>query len=173
MHLIKLITLTAIIFFTASIYSYQLNDIDGNIISLSAYQGKKILFVNTADSSPLVNQYASLEQLYTKFSDSLVIIAVPSNSFGNEPDSIADSIKSHVQSRYDIHYILASRMNVAGDSITPIYQWLTQKSENGVMNNPVFGDFFKYLVNEQGQLIGVFSPDTDPMDTVIQNSIMQ
>lgn len=72
-------------FLISTIYTYTLPAADGgNGIHLSDYQDKKILFVNTASNSEYAIQYASLEQLYQRYKDSLVIIAVPSNSFGNE-----------------------------------------------------------------------------------------
>lgn len=156
--------------FSDGIYDYQLNDIDGNIINLSDYQGKKILFVNTATNSEYVNEYAGLEALYQKFKDSLIIIATPSNAYGNEPlDN--DSIKAFVMNNYNIHYILASKTNVTGDSIEPVYKWLTDSSMNHVFQNPVNGDFFKYLADEDGNMIAIFDGSTDPMDNQIQSLI--
>lgn len=162
--------LTCLLVFSPVIYEYSITDINGNTIHLSGFNGKKILFVNTATNSAYANQYGRLEQLYQLHKDSLVIIALPSNSFGNEPNE-NDSILSFVQSHYDIHYILASKINVTGDSIAPLYQWLTQSSENGAFDNPVHGDFYKYLVNREGQLIAVSAGMTDPMDSVIQKLI--
>lgn len=162
--------LLCLLVFPPSIYDFDITDINGNTIHLSDFNGKKILFVNTATNSSYAQQYGSLEQLYQLYKDSLAIIAIPSNSFGNEPNE-NDSILNFVQAHYDIHYILASKINVTGDSIAPLYQWLTQSSGNGAFDNPVHSDFYKYLVNREGELIAVSAGMTDPMDTVIQNLI--
>lgn len=153
-----------------NIYDYQISDIDGNTLTLSDYRGKKMLFVNTATNSQYVNQYADLETLYQKFKDSLIIIATPSNSYGNEPLE-NDSIKNFVLNNYNIHYTLASSGAVTGDSIEPVYKWLTDSSLNHVFENPVNGDFFKYLVDEDGDIIGVFDGSVSPMDSTIQKLI--
>lgn len=153
------------------IYDYQVTGIDGNSINLIDFQGKKILFVNTASNSEYVNQYASLEQLYQKFKDSLVIIATPTNDFGNEPLE-NDSIKSFVLNNYNIHYLLASKTMVSGDSSTPVYKWLTNSSLNHDYNNPVSGDFYKFLVDRNGNIIGLYNSSVDPMDSLIQSLIV-
>ncbi len=155
---------------TSTIYNVTINDIDGNPIDLSQFQGKKILIVNTASGSGYVSQYASLEQLYQKYKDSLVIIAVPSNSFGNEP-SDSSAIKDFVMNNYNIHFILAQKMDVTGDTESPLYGWLTHIEQNNMLSNEVLGDFYKFLIDANGRLMGAFDSSTDPMSDVIQNAV--
>jgi glutathione peroxidase len=155
---------------TTSIYTLTASSIDGSTMNFSSFQGKKILIVNTATGSEYVSQYVGLEQLYQQYKDSLVIIAFPSNSFGHEPGSNA-SIDSFVNNTYHIHYILGAKLNVVGESEAAIYQWLTQQTQNGMLNSTVQGDFQKYLVDTDGKLIAVFSPDVDPMNQLVQNAI--
>jgi glutathione peroxidase len=170
--MIKAILLFALLTYPGlnGIYDYQITAIDGSIIHLGDFAGKKILFVNTATNSDYVDQYGSLETLYQKFKDSLVVIAVPSNSFGHEPDS-NQAIRDFIMSHYNVHYIIAAKMNVAGDSIEPVYQWLADSTLNQSVQNPVNGDFYKYLVNGSGRITGVFSEAVDPMDTSFQQTI--
>lgn len=157
-------------FADTTLYSLQVHTSNGAVISLGDFRDKYILFVNTASQSQFVSQYASLEQLYQQNIDSLVIIAFPSNDFGNEP-SDDSTIQSFVLAQYNIHYILASKTTVSGDAQPPLYQWLTQASLNGIFNNPVKGDFFKYLVGPGGNPIGVFSGNVDPLAGDIVNAI--
>ncbi len=164
MYFFKAIALIASLLVFDNIYDYQLTGINGDAINLSDYQGKKILIVNTSTNSEYAGQYASLEQLYQKYSDSLVIIAIPSNSFSNEPNE-NDSINSYVMSTYNIHYLLTAKMNVAGDSIAPLYQWLSENSQ------PVNNDFCKFLISSQGDVIGAFDGTIDPMNNIIQDMI--
>ncbi|WP_202552117.1 glutathione peroxidase [Ginsengibacter hankyongi] len=155
---------------TSVIYNLPLNDIDGNAINLDQFQGKKILIINTATNSSYVSQYDSLEQLYQKYKDSLVIIAIPSNSFGNESSDDA-TIKEFVMSNYHIHYILAQKMNVMGDAQSVLYSWLTHIEQNNMMSNGVQGDFFKFLVDGSGKLVGAFMPSVEPMSQDMQGVI--
>lgn len=162
--MVKTLLLISSLLLFDGIYDFHLTDIDGNTVNLSDFQGKKILIVNTSADSSYIQQYASLEQLYQKYSDSLVVIAVPSNSFGNEPES-ADSIKSFVTNTYNIHYILASPLNITGDSTAPLYQWF---ADNG---QPANGDFCKFLISGEGDIIGAFDASIDPMNSIIQDMI--
>jgi glutathione peroxidase len=162
-----ILTLSAL---ASSIYNFKIAAIDGSEIELSKYQGKKILFVNTATQSRFAGQLRSLEKLYQKYKDSLVIVAVPSKSFGNEP-AAASEIKTHLQDQYGAHYLIAAPLDVSGPNTTPLYQWLTSKANNGVMSSSVEGDFQKYLINSDGRLIGYFIPGVDPMDSIVLKSI--
>jgi len=169
--MLKLIFLSGLTFFS-TIYNIEIKDVNDKTINLTDFMGKKILFVNIATNSPKVTQLASLESLRSQFPDSLVIIALPSNSFGNESRSNSE-ISSFCQSNYDVHFLLASKNSVSGASIQPIYHWLTVQNENGVMSQSVSGDFQKYLVDEAGNLVGVFAPSIDPMDTKLIEAIRQ
>jgi glutathione peroxidase len=164
-----LFLLVPFIFFN-SIYNYSLNDTEGNSFSLSQFKGKKILFVNTASSSEYVGQLASFEQLYEKYKDSLVIIAVPSNTFQDEPKSNAE-LKSYIESTWHTHFIITEKTIVAGAGQSPVYSWLSHQSENGMMENNIDGDFYKFLVNADGKLVGAFAPSVDPMSDEMQSAI--
>lgn len=155
---------------SANIYDNQFTGIDGQNINLGDYRGKKILFVNTASASDFTSQYASLEQLYQGYKDSLVIIAFPSNSFGHESGS-ADDIKNFVSSNYNNHFLLAAPIAVTGNSTAQIFQWLTGRANNGTLDTNIKNDFYKFLVDGSGNLVGVFDTSVDPMSDAIQEVI--
>ena len=52
---------------------------------------------------------------------------------------------------------------VKGDDIHPLYAWLTQKEQNGVMDSEVTWNFQKYLIDEEGNLITFLRPKIKPM----------
>lgn len=158
-------------FINISIYSFTLTGIDGNTINLSQFQGKKILIVNTASGSKYVDQYGRLEQLCQLYKSSLVIIAIPSNDFQNET-AAASEIKNLATVKYHISYLLASKVSLSGAEASPLYKWLSSSAQNGVMDQPVIGDFCKYLINAKGNITGVFAGQVDPMDSTIQNAII-
>ena len=155
---------------TSSIYDVQVTGSDGQPVNLGDYSGKKILLVNTASSSEFTSQYASLEQLYQLYKDSLVIIAFPSNSFNHDTAGI-DSIKSFIASQYNVHFLIAAKNDVKGDSTSPVFQWLTHTENNGVMNVDIKNDFYKFLIDSSGHLVGAFDCSVDPMSDVIQSAV--
>jgi len=154
----------------APIYSLSFRNAQGQSIPFSNFRGKKILLVNTATGSGKAAQFARLEQLYQQYKDKLVIIAFPSNDFGNEAgaDSLIDRL---VQNRYNIHFVLASKIVVTGAKLDSVYQWLTNAGFNGRASNKVGSDFYKFLIDESGNWTGVFSDAVDPMDPKLQNAI--
>lgn len=158
---------------STSLYSLSFINSNGDSVSLSSFAGKKILFVNIASQSSRVAQVGELQQLQQQHGDSLVIIAFPSNSFNHEP--LSDSnIVSFYQGLYNIQYPLAKKSSVSDSAaITPVYHWLTQQSQNGLVTQPVLGDFQKFLVSEAGSLVGVFAPSVSPLSPDIQTALNQ
>jgi len=155
----------------SDIYSFSIAGINGGTaIHFNDFRGKKVLIVNTSSNSPFTPQYGRLEQLYQQYKDSLVIIAIPSNDFNQEPGS-ESAIQSFVQGNYSIHYLLAGKMSVTGAGQSDLFQWLTTGSQNGSMSSTVQYDFQKYLVGTDGHLIGYFTGAMDPMDSTIQKAI--
>ncbi len=64
-----------------------------------------------------------------------------------------------------------SKISVKGKDIHKVYQFLTQKSKNGLKDSEVEWNFQKYLINEKGQLEKVISPQVLPTDASIVNWI--
>lgn len=156
-----------------SFYSLSITTGGGDTVPFSLFSGKKVLFVNTATGSSDSAQFAGLEQLHQLYKDSLVIIAVPSDNFGNESLSNV-AIKSSLHTRYRVNYMIAEKQSVSDSAtISPVYKWLTSLQQNGMMENTVDTDFYKFLINSEGVLVGVFSNKVQPMDSTLQNAIQQ
>lgn len=154
-----------------SFYTLSFKSNTGNTIPFSNYQGKKVLLVNIATQSPNANQIAELESLYQQYSDSLIIVAFPSNDFGNESGT-NESIATSLEANYHIHFILAEKTNVSGTGKSELYQWLSDQSLNGMLNSEVKKDFYKYLINSEGRLIGIFSDEVSPLSNTLQSAII-
>lgn len=147
---------------TSSIYNVQFQTVSGDTVSMSQYEGKKILLVNIATGSSKVNQLGELQQIKQQYGDSLVIIGFPSNSFAKESRNNAE-ILQFCQNNYGVNFLLAAKNPVSGFGVQPIFSWLSNITQNGVMNNEVLGDFQKFLINESGMLVGVFAPSVSPL----------
>ena len=66
---------------------------------------------------------------------------------------------------------MMGKISVKGDDMHEVYQFLTQKSRNGLEDSEVQWNFQKYLLDEQGYLVKVISPQTLPVDESIINWI--
>ena len=58
---------------------------------------------------------------------------------------------------------MAAKVSVKGDDIAPIYKWLTEKSENGVMDADIKWNFTKFLLDENGNLVAKFDSKVAPL----------
>ena len=62
---------------------------------------------------------------------------------------------------------MMEKISVKGEDQAPLYKWLTQKSENGVLDQEVTWNFQKFMVDEQGHLVDVALPRESPMSDKI------
>jgi glutathione peroxidase len=66
---------------------------------------------------------------------------------------------------------LAGKGSVKGEDMQSFYQWLTQKTENGVFGYEINDDFQKYLFDKNGNPIGVFAGRLSPLSHQVVNAI--
>jgi len=146
-----------------SFYDFTVSDIEGNPYELSQLKGKKVLVVNTASKCGLTPQYEDLEKLYKEYKDrGLVIIGFPANNFANQEPGTEEEIAAFCEKNYGVTFPMMSKISVKGDDIHPLYQWLTTGEENGLEDSKVSWNFQKYMINEQGELVGHVSPRKNP-----------
>ncbi len=155
-----------------SFHDFSAKTIDGENISFSQFAGKKILVVNTASKCGFTPQYEQLEKLYNSYKDkNFLIIGFPANNFmSQEPGSNAD-IKEFCKENYGVSFLMMEKISVKGNDINPIYQWLTEKSKNGVMDADVSWNFQKFMIDENGKWVDFAAPRVSPTDEKIKNWI--
>ncbi len=152
---------------TASIYDVKINSLQGKPMNLNDFRGKKLLFVNVASKCGFTSQYRQLQELYTRYKDSLVVIGVPSNQFGGQEPGSASEIETFCQVNYGVDFPITEKINVKGNDQHELYQWLTKKALNGHQNSSVKWNFQKYLVDEEGVWIDYFFSSTSPKSSKI------
>lgn len=146
-----------------SIYDFKVKALDGSTIDFAAFKGKKILIVNTASECGYTPQYEGLEALYKKYQDKLVIVGFPANNFGGQEPGTNGEIKAFCKKNYGVTFPMAAKVSVKGDDTAPIYKWLCNKSENGVLDASIGWNFNKFLLDEQGHIITKFDSGVKPM----------
>ncbi len=151
----------------ASIYDIQLNSLDGNLINLTDFKGKKILFVNVASKCGFTGQYEELQKLYDIYKDNLMIIGAPCNQFGSQESGTEEEIKTFCQRNYGVTFLMTEKLNVKGENQHPLYAWLTQKELNGSTSTSVKWNFQKYLIDEEGKFIDYYYSTTSPLSKKI------
>ncbi|MCB9065631.1 MAG: glutathione peroxidase [Chitinophagales bacterium] len=145
-----------------SIYEFKVEALDGSTIDFADFKGKKILIVNTASKCGYTPQYEGLEALYEQHKDNLVIVGFPSNNFGFQEPGSNEDIAEFCKKNYGVTFPMAAKINVKGKKMAPIYHWLTKKEYNKYEDSSVKWNFQKYLIDENGNLIGVFGSKVKP-----------
>jgi glutathione peroxidase len=156
------ILMIAVLGNTQSIHSFKVTGIDGKQIDFASFKGKKILIVNTASQCGYTPQYKALEKVYEQYKGNLVIIGFPCNQFGGQEPGTNAEIISFCEKNYGVTFPLADKIDVKGASTAPIYQWLTQKSKNGVLDANISWNFNKFLLDENGKMIAYFPSNVTP-----------
>ena len=155
-----------------TIYQFTVEDINGKPFALADLKGKKVMIVNTASKCGLTPQYKELEALYQQYKDrDFIIIGFPANNFlGQEPGS-NEQIASFCSINYGVSFPMMSKISVKGKNMHPLYQFLTQKSKNGVEDSKVQWNFQKYLIGRDGKLEKVIDPKTLPSSDEVKQWI--
>ncbi len=157
---------------TKTLYDFKATTLDGQAFDLSSLKGKKVLVVNTASKCGLTPQYKTLQELYDKYKDhNFVIIGFPANNFAQQEPGTNTEIKEFCTKNYGVTFPMMSKISVKGDDIAPLYKWLTLKTLNGVVDAEVQWNFQKFMIDEQGKLVGFVSPKELPNSEKITNWI--
>ncbi len=149
-------------------HDFTVETLQGEGFDLSSLKGKKVMVVNTASKCGLTPQYEGLQKLYETYGgNSFTIIGFPANNFMNQEPGSNEEILEFCTENYGVTFPMMSKISVKGDDMHELYLWLTAKSENGVMDSKVSWNFQKYLIDEEGNLVDMFSPRTKPDDEKI------
>ena len=148
-----------------NIYQFRVTDLSGSEFDFVTLKGKKIMVVNTASECGLTPQYENLQALYDQYKDrNFVIVGFPANNFGGQEPGSDSQIASFCKENYGVTFPMMSKISVKGADMHEVYQFLTSKKRNGLMDSEVSRYFQKYLLDEQGELVQVIEPKTLPDD---------
>jgi len=154
-----------------SVHQFKMEALEGGLIDFKKYKGKKILIVNTASKCGYTPQYEELQALYEKYKDKLVVIGVPANNFGGQEPGTNAEIKEFCSSKFNVTFPMTAKVSVKGDDMCELYQWLTSKAKNGVLDAEIKWNFNKFLLNENGWLIAYFPSKVKPMSEEITSKL--
>lgn len=154
-------------------------------VSLSDYQGKVMLIVNTATGCGLTPQYEALEKLYRKYkSQGLEILDFPCNQFMEQAQGSDEDITTFCTAKYDTTFTRFKKIEVNGANESPLYTYLKaaiskREGKGNLMMNMLLAitsringkskkesdikwNFEKFLVDRQGNVVKRFAPTVTP-----------
>ena len=86
----------------------------------------------------------------------------PSDNFGGQEYQQDTAISAFCKSHFGVTFPLTTRVDVKGDNATPIYKYLCNKSENGVLDATISWNFNKFIIDEKGNLLAHFDSKVTP-----------
>jgi len=135
--------------------------------SLCQYQGKVILVVNTASFCGFTSQYEGLEKLYAKYKDQgFVVLGFPSNDFGQQEPGSNKEIADFCKNTYDVKFPMFAKSAVTGSNPNPLFKMLIAKTGTTPKWN-----FYKYLIDRNGNVVDSFGSITTPSSSSITSQI--
>ena len=145
-----------------SFYSLKAILNTGEEISFGRYKGKKVLIVNVASKCGYTPQYTTLEKIYKK--DRIIILGFPSNDFGGQEPGTDPEIANFCTTNYGVTFPIFKKDSVKGITKQPVYEWLSDKNRNGWNEQEPQWNFYKYVIDENGNLQNVYSSAVSPSD---------
>lgn len=164
-----------------NIYDFTVKARDGSEVSLSDYQGKVLLIVNTATGCGFTPQYDELQEIYDTFKDQgFEILDFPCNQFGAQAPGDDEEIHSFCTLRFGTTFPQFSKVDVNGENAIPLFKWLADNTKfegfgmspmgmmlSGVVkktdkdyknNGNIKWNFTKFLINRNGEIVARFEP---------------
>ena len=164
-----------------TVYDFTVKDRSGKDVSLSDYQGKVLLIVNTATGCGFTPHYDPLEAMYKELREQgFEILDFPCNQFANQAPGDDEQIHQFCTLKFGTEFPQFAKIDVNGETADPLFAFLaTEKPFEGFgkgvknkmlekfsnMNNKAFGEkayikwnFTKFLIDREGKVIARFEP---------------
>lgn len=138
-------------------YDFSFKGIDGGKLNLSDYKGKTLIITNVASRCGFTNQYEGLQSIWNEYKEkNVVVIGVSSNDFNQELNS-KEEVKKFCEVNFGINFPMTDITKVKGKDAHPFYRWVNQTHGSKPKWN-----FYKILINKDGQVEDTFSSFTKP-----------
>jgi glutathione peroxidase len=104
-----------------------------------------------------------------------VILGIPSNDFGQGEPGTDPEIRQFCRRKYDVTFPMMSKVFITGNNAIPLYQYLTDKSQNPKTGGDIQWNFTKFLIGRDGRILARFAPRIAPEDpalvTAVENAL--
>lgn len=145
------------------LYQFEMPLLGGKAQSMSDYQGKVLLLVNTASKCGFTPQYKGLEALHKEYSaKGLAVLGFPCNQFGKQEPGNDTEISEFCELNYGVSFPMASKVDVNGDNAHPIYTYLKAELPGVMGSTRIKWNFTKFLVNRDGTPVKRYAPTVKP-----------
>ncbi len=167
-----------------NIYDFNVENAQGEIVSLSDYKGKVLLIINSATKCGFTPQYDALQDMYELLANKgFAILDFPCNQFAGQAPGTMNEIITFCDSRFGITFPMFSKIEVNGENAAPLFKYLkAEKSFAGFdpehpltpmlesmlerehpnykNESDIKWNFTKFLIDQQGNVVERFEPTT-------------
>ncbi|WP_085504934.1 glutathione peroxidase [Thalassobacillus devorans] len=148
----------------SNVHDFSAIMITGEEKSLADFKGKVLLVVNTASKCGFTPQYEGLQELYDKYNEQgFEVLGFPSNQFMNQEPGTEQDIQEFCKVNYGVSFPMFSKVDVKGKDAHPLFQHLVQEAP-GMISDQVKWNFTKFLVDQNGNVVDRYAPQTKPED---------
>ena len=148
-----------------TLYDFSVNDNANNAVSLDNFKGKILLIVNTASKCGFTPQYEGLENLQKKYEEKgFSVLAFPCNQFGNQEPGSNNEIQEFCSLNFQTSFPVMSKIDVNGKNADPLFNYLKSEKKGLLGSKGIKWNFTKFLVDQNGEVIKRYSPNTEPKD---------
>ena len=145
-----------------TIYDFKVLNQKGEEVSLSQYEGKVLLVVNTATKCGFTPQYDALEAMYEELKDQgFEILDFPCNQFFGQAPGSDEEINSFCTLKFNTKFTRFKKIDVRGENADPLFKWLITQNEKNKAK-AVKWNFTKFLINKKGEVVQRFEPTDKP-----------
>lgn len=146
-----------------NVYDFKAEKLEGGEQSLSEYEGKVLLIVNTASKCGFTPQFDGLEKVFEKYKDQgLVVLGFPCNQFASQDPASNSEIGEFCQRNYGVSFPMFAKIDVNGNNAHPLYKYLTKEAKGLLGTEAVKWNFTKFLVGRDGNVIDRYATATKP-----------
>jgi len=144
-------------------YELSATNIKGEKIDFQSLKGKTVLIVNTASQCGFTPQLKDLQAIYEKYQPKgLEILAFPSSQFMGQEPLEGGAIAAFCELNFKTTFPIMQKSDVRGENKNDVFRFLTDKKLNGKNSQQPWWNFWKYLIDKNGNLVEVFSSLTKP-----------
>lgn len=146
-------------------YATEVTTIDGKTTTLSEFEGKVLLIVNTASKCGFTPQYEGLEALWKEYGErGLVVLGFPCNQFGKQEPGDETEIQEFCSLNFGVSFPLFAKIDVNGGDTHPLYGQLKSAAPGLLGSKAIKWNFTKFLVGRDGEVLERFAPNDTPAE---------
>jgi Glutathione peroxidase len=172
-----------------SIYQFEVEQPNGDFISLDQYKGRVALIVNTASKCQFTPQFDDLQRMYERFGqEGLEILGFPCNQFADQEPGTSEEAASFCRINYGVTFKIFSKVDVNGPEADSLFKYLKQqapfqgfdlndiqakllklmiaeKYPEWLVGDDIKWNFTKFLIDQNGDVVKRYEP-TDEIDRI-------